>query len=158
MSLRQPDLRKAAWERFLLEDAWMLIDDVGYGIVDVEHPRVINCGIAEWSMVGMAAGMASEGAKVYCYHIAPHILRAWEFVRNVIVPRKLNVTFLAIGEGEDYKSLGFSHVIGNDELRDMCIAIDLPYNYVQTNNRLEYEWVHPGPKMLQITKRKATDA
>ena len=44
--------------------------------------RFINCGVAEQSMIGIAAGLALRGMKPFCYTIATFSLyRPFEMVR-----------------------------------------------------------------------------
>lgn len=145
-------MRKAFYERFLKEDAWLLYDDVGYGVIDVNHPRCVNVGIAEQTMVGMAAGMASQGARVYTYAIAPHYLRAWEFVRNTVAGTNRDVTLVAVGVGDDYKALGKTHTMHRKEMSVLCYAIGLPYYCPDNIGDLDEAMSQPGPKMLHLRK------
>jgi len=145
-------MRKAFYERFEREDAWLLYDDVGFGVISPANARCVNVGIAEQVMVGMAAGMASEGAKVYCYAIAPHYLRAWEFVRNLLAGTRRDVTLVAVGVGDDYKALGKTHTISRKELSILCYAIGIPYYCPDSLSDLEDAMSHPGPKMLHLRK------
>lgn len=149
-------MRKAFYERFLKEDAWLLYDDVGYGVIQTNHARCVNVGIAEQSMIGMAAGMASCGAKVYCYAIAPHYLRAWEFVRNMIAGTNRDVTLVAIGVGDDYAKLGKTHTISYLEMRTLCNAIGLPCHQMPPKGEFEHyldmAMSQPGPKLLHLRK------
>lgn len=137
---------------FLKEDAYLLYDDVGFGVIDVTHPRCINVGIAEQTMVGMAAGMASEGAKVYCYAIAPHYLRAWEFVRNMAAGTKRDITLVGVGVGDDYAHLGKTHMIEASEMAVLCYAIGLRHYCPEDLGQLESAMSQPGPKMLHLRK------
>jgi transketolase C-terminal domain/subunit len=51
--------------------------------------RIINCGIREQAMVGMAAGLALEGMIPVCYTIAPFLLdRCWEFIKLDLIEQK----------------------------------------------------------------------
>lgn len=130
----------------------MLYGDVGYGVIDVAHPRCLNVGIAEMTMVGMAAGMASEGARVYCYAIAPHYLRAWEFVRNLVAGTSRDVTLVGVGVDGDYAGLGKTHCISRRELSILCMAIDLPYYCPDSSEELTQAMSQPGPKLLHLRK------
>jgi len=145
-------MRKAFYERFLKENSWLLYGDVGYGVIDVNHPRCVNVGIAETTMVGMAAGMASQGARVYTYAIAPHYLRAWEFVRNLVAGTHRDVTLVAVGVGDDYASLGKTHVISRKELSISCYALGLPYYCPDSLDDLDDAMSQPNPKLLHLRK------
>jgi transketolase len=145
-------MRKSFYDAFLRQDAWLLYDDVGYGVIDVSHPRCVNVGIAEQTMVGMACGMASEGAKVYCYAIAPHFIRAWEFVRNLVVYKRRDVTLVGVGVNGDYAALGHTHAITTSEMRSLCDAVCLPYYCPRDLADLIVAMAAPGPKFLHLRK------
>lgn len=67
-------------------------------------------GIAEQQMVGMAAGMALEGKRVWIYAIAPFVTtRVHEFVKLDICAMNLPVTLLGVGAGFAYDIMGPSH-------------------------------------------------
>ena len=145
-------MRKAFYERFEREDAWLLYDDVGFGVISPANARCVNVGIAEQVMVGMAAGMASEGAKVYCYAIAPHYLRAWEFVRNLVVYKRRDVTLVGVGVNDDYAALGVTHAVTVTEMRALCDAVCLPYYRPMSEHDLDVAMKPPGPKFLHLRK------
>ena len=52
----------------------LIVGDLGYSVVEPfaeKFPeRFINAGVAEQNMMGLAAGMASEGYQVFVYSIA----------------------------------------------------------------------------------------
>lgn len=92
----------------------LIVGDLGFGVVDThakELPRqFINAGIAEQSMMTMAAGMASEGFRPFVYSIANFpTFRAAEQIRNDVAHHGLPVTVVAVGGGLVYGSLGYSH-------------------------------------------------
>lgn len=102
------------------ENVWFLYGDVGYGFVEEFHKRfperTINCGIAEQNMVGVAAGLAHAGKKVYVYSIANFItFRCLEQIRNDIVAPNLDVTIVGVGGKDAYHLAGISHNCPNDE-------------------------------------------
>ena len=71
---------KATRERPL----YILTADLGYGLFrdkwsECPHVTLLNVGIAEQNMLGVAAGIALRGARVLCYSMASFItLRAAE--------------------------------------------------------------------------------
>jgi transketolase len=72
--------------------------------------RFINAGVAEQNMVGVAAGMAYKGYKVFCYSIAPFIVyRCLEQFRNDVCFHNLPVFLVANGGGYGYGIMGSSH-------------------------------------------------
>jgi transketolase len=92
----------------------IITGDLGFGALDnffKELPdQIFNLGIAEQSIVSIAAGLASEGKNVFIYSIANFIsLRVLEQIRNDLCYHRLPVKILAIGTGYSYGQLGFSH-------------------------------------------------
>jgi len=88
--------------------------DLGYNafenLRDVMGPRFINAGVAEQNMVGVAAGMAYKGFKVFCYSIAPFVVyRCLEQFRNDVCFHNLPVFLVANGGGYGYGIMGSSH-------------------------------------------------
>ena len=56
--------------------------------------RFVNCGVAEQSMIGIAAGMALRGMRPFCYTIASFSLfRPFEMVRVDLCYQNLPVYF-----------------------------------------------------------------
>ncbi len=92
----------------------LITGDLGFGVlrpVKERFPdRLINAGIAEQSMVGMAAGLAATGRKVVVYSIGNFpTLRPLEQIRNDCAYHGANVKIVCVGGGFVYGSLGMSH-------------------------------------------------
>ena len=82
----------------------LVVGDLGYGVVELfaeRFPdRFFNSGVAEQNMMGLAAGLASEGFHVFVYSIANFpIFRCAEQIRNDVCYHQLNVTIVAVGGG-----------------------------------------------------------
>ena len=61
-------------------------------------------------MIGVAAGMAMNGKKVFVYSILPFVLfRSLEQIRNNIVHNNLDVKIIGAGGGFSYNVQGISH-------------------------------------------------
>lgn len=73
--------------------------------------RVINAGISEQSMVGIAAGLSSEdGRAVYaCTYAAFVLVKAIEFVRHNLGYHKFNVKLVGNSAGFAMETLSISH-------------------------------------------------
>ncbi len=85
--------------------------------------RFINTGVAEQSMVGIAAGMALRGLKPFCYTIATFALyRPFEMVRVDLCYQNLPVTIVGMGTGTVYSTLGGTHLTQED----ISIARSIP--------------------------------
>lgn len=97
-----------------------LTGDLGYlafeGLRDLLGSRFINAGVAEQNMVGVAAGLASEGYRPWVYSIAPFLYaRAYEQIRNDVLAHRLPVKFVGNGGGFGYGVMGPTH-LGFDDL------------------------------------------
>jgi transketolase len=85
--------------------------------------RFFNAGIAEANMITMAAGMASEGLRPYCYTIAPFVTsRAYEQIKLDLGYHHLPVVLIGTGAGLSYASLGATH----HSLEDVGIMRTIP--------------------------------
>lgn len=96
------------------DSIYLLVADVGFNLVepfrDEFSDRFINVGIAEQNMIGVAAGLALSGKKVFCYSLGNFpTLRCLEQIRNDICYHNLPVTIVSGGAGLYYGSLGSSH-------------------------------------------------
>ena len=85
---------------------FMALEDVR----DSYGERFINCGVSEQNMIGVAAGLAKSGFKVFAYSIAPFIYaRPFEQIRNDIVFHNLPVCLVGNGGGYAYGYMGPTH-------------------------------------------------
>ncbi|MBQ9252830.1 MAG: transketolase [Clostridia bacterium] len=105
----------------------LITGDLGFGVlrpVKEQYPdRLINAGIAEQSMVGLAAGLAMTGRKVVVYSIGNFpTLRPLEQIRNDCAYHGLDVKIVCVGGGFVYGSLGMSH----HATEDMAILRAIP--------------------------------
>ena len=108
-------------------DVCLLTGDLGFGVLEPfaeEFPdQFLNCGVAEQSMIGVAAGMASTGKRVFVYSIANFpTLRCLEQIRNDLIYHQYDVTVVSIGAGFAYGTLGYSHF----GLEDLGVIRALP--------------------------------
>lgn len=92
----------------------LLVGDLGFSVIESfqsNYPDSFhNIGVAEQNMIGVAAGMASEGLLPFCYSIANFpVFRPAEFIRNLIDYHKLNVSIVGVGGGLAYGNLGYTH-------------------------------------------------
>ena len=92
----------------------LIVGDLGYNVIEPfqsKFPdRFINAGVCEQNMASMAAGLASEGYKVFIYSIANFpTFRCAEQIRNDICYHNLDVTIVTVGGGLAYGNLGYSH-------------------------------------------------
>ena len=138
----------------------LLTGDLGYGVFDEfekKYPdQYINCGVAEQNMIGVAAGMAYEGKKVFIYSIANFAtFRCLEQVRNDICYHELPVTIVSIGAGFSYGNLGYSHYA----IEDLTIMRSLPglrilspIDPISVSDSLELIMKDESPTYLRLGK------
>lgn len=119
---------RALMREFAVDERILLVTgDLGFGVLKPfweKYPeRIINAGIAEQGMMGMAAGLASTGRTVFVYSIGNFpTLRCLEQIRNDCAYHQANVKVVCVGGGFVYGSLGMSH----HATEDMSILRALP--------------------------------
>jgi transketolase len=138
----------------------LVVGDLGYSVIepfaDRFPDRIINAGVAEQNMTGLAAGMASEGYHVFTYSIANFpTFRCAEQVRNDVDYHRLAVTVVAVGGGLAYGALGYSHHAVQDyalmrSLPNMLIAA--PGDPMEVRACMRYLVANPQPSYLRLGK------
>ncbi|QWD74556.1 transketolase [Polynucleobacter sp. TSB-Sco08W16] len=138
----------------------LIVGDLGYSVIEPfaeEFPeRFINAGVAEQNMMGLAAGMASEGYHVFVYSIANFpTFRCAEQIRNDVAYHNLPVTIVAVGGGLSYGALGYSHHAVQDyalirAMPNMLIAS--PGDPLEVRGCLRYLINNPQPSYLRLNK------
>ena len=88
---------------------FFLTGDLGHAHLDDFRKNLpkqyINVGIAEQNMVGIAAGLALSGNKVFVYSIAPFItMRCYEQIKVDVCYQNTNVTLIGVGAGYAYST------------------------------------------------------
>jgi transketolase len=122
-----------AFVKTLLEEAKkdkniiLITGDLGFGVLDEfqrELPnQFINSGVNEQSMMGMAAGIASTGKRVFVYSIGNFpTLRCLEQIRNDICLMNNSVVVVSVGAGYAYGPQGYTH----HALEDIAVMRSLP--------------------------------
>lgn len=85
--------------------------------------RFLNVGVAEQSMIGIAAGLALRGKRPFCYTIATFSLyRPFEMIRVDLCYQDLPVTVVGMGAGTVYSTLGGTH----HTVEDIAVAAAIP--------------------------------
>jgi transketolase len=115
----------------------LITGDLGFGVWDEfesELPdQFINAGVSEQSMISMAAGIASEGRRVFVYSIGNFpTFRALEQIRNDVCYMDNAVTIVSVGAGFSYGPQGYTH----HALEDVAVMRALPKMevYVPSDN------------------------
>jgi transketolase len=97
--------------------------------------RVIDAGISEQLMIGMASGLAMQGFKVFAYTIANFSLfRPFEQLRIDLSYQNLPVTVVGVGAGLSYSALGYTHHSPDD----VGVISNLPnFNIITPSDPIE---------------------
>jgi transketolase len=106
---------------------WALTGDLGIGLFDAidraAPGRVLNVGIAEQALVGIAAGLAYSGKIPYAYSIAPFVTaRPYDQIRVDVAMARANVKLVGVGGGVAYGYLGPTH----HAIEDLALMRALP--------------------------------
>jgi transketolase len=93
---------------------YLITGDLGFSVhepfAEKFPDRFINAGIAEQNMIGLAAGLAMAGKKVFVYSIIPFLtMRCFEQIRNNLCYQNLWVKLWGPGGGLSYGPQGLTH-------------------------------------------------
>ena len=133
--------------RTLLEEAKrnpnviLITGDLGFGVLEKFESALpnqyINAGVAEQTMLGLAAGMASTGKRVFVYSIGNFpTIRALEQIRNDVCYMNNPVVIVSVGAGYSYGSQGYTH----HALEDIAVMRALPgMNVISPADPIETE-------------------
>lgn len=139
---------------------FLIIGDLGFGVIENFEKRFpnqfLNAGVAEQNMMGMAAGLASAGYKVYVYSIGNFpVFRCLEQIRNDICYQELDVSIVSIGAGLSYGTLGYSHH-AIDDIGVMSalpgMTIYSPADPIETRRALRESMSLQTPKYFRLGK------
>jgi transketolase len=142
------------------DDVIAITADMGFSVfedIEREFPkRFFNTGVTEQATIGMAAGMALSGYKVFVYAQAIFMtLRCFEQVRLDVAYQKANVKIIGTASGFWLNQLGVSHFALEDVgamrlLPDMSIyAPGDPYEVAWATKKA-YEI--DGPAYIRLSK------
>ena len=143
------------------KDIVLLSGDIGNKMFDefkeIAEDRFFNCGIAEGSMMSIAAGLGLSGFRPFVYTITPFTTtRCLEQIKIGGCYHKSSLTIIGTGSGLSYSELGATH----HSFEDIGIIRTLPDIKIFTpadnveldrsmNEALEYE----GPSYIRIGKK-----
>ena len=105
----------------------LITGDLGFGVLEDfanEFPtQFINAGVAEQSMMGLAAGLASTGKRVFVYSIGNFpTVRCLEQIRNDVCSMNNSVVVVSVGAGYAYGPQGYTH----HAIEDIAVMRALP--------------------------------
>jgi transketolase len=138
----------------------VLTADLGYSVFDTfreKHPdKFYNVGIAENTMVGVAAGLAMTGKKVFTYSIASFLaVKCSEQIRDDVSYHNLPVVLIGTGAGFAYGQAGYTHY-ANEDLAIMRtipnLTIISPSDPVELRLLLEKTMDYDKPVYMRVGK------
>lgn len=93
---------------------YFITGDIGHANPKAFQERLadqyFNAGMAEQNIVGVAAGLALSGRKVFVYSIVPFItLRCFEQIKVDVCYHNVDVTVIGVGGGFTYGNFGATH-------------------------------------------------
>jgi len=118
--------------------------------------RAFNVGIAESTMIGVAAGLALSGRIPFACSFACFLVGRFETIRVSVAysqaPVKLVGTHVGIAIGEDgYSQMGMEDIACIRALPN--IPIVQPADELETRQAVAYAVEHPGPIYLRLTRQ-----
>lgn len=120
--------------------------------------QFINIGISEQNMIGVAAGLALEGKRVFVYAIIPFlVLRCLEQIKVDLCMMNLPVTLIGGGPGLCYASDGPTHHAVEDVsvMRALPgMAIYNPCDQYAAQAAVRQTFNHQGPVYIRLDKGK----
>lgn len=118
--------------------------------------RLINVGIAEQNMVGVAAGLANGGKIPFVCCAAPFLTgRALEQIKADVAYSKTNVKLVGISSGMAYGDLGPTH----HSIEDFAwiralpnVAVIAPADRIETDAVIRWAAQHDGGCFLRLSR------
>lgn len=142
------------------EDFIVLSADLGYSVFDnfrEQYPKkFFNVGIAENTMVGVAAGLAMAGKKVFVYSISKFLAnKCFEQIREDICYHDVPIVMVGTGSGFSYGQAGHTHY-SNEDIGCLRTIPDLtilsPADPVELEILLDQSLTYPHPIYFKIGK------
>ena len=120
-----------------------LTGDLGYGgfnnIIKDYPDRFLNCQAAEFSMMGIACGLALEGKTPVVYSIGTFLIyRPFEIIRTYINYENIPVKLVSSGRDKDYEHDGISHWMHDIK------------QYLDTFSNIKQDWPENEKDMVDI--------
>jgi transketolase len=120
--------------------------------------RLINVGIAEQNLVGVAVGLSLGGYVAVTANAAPFLVaRANEQVKNDVCYSQANVKLVGLNAGVSYGPLASTHHAIDDIsiMRSLAnIIILAPADPVETRRIFEFALNHAGPVYIRMDNAK----
>ncbi len=119
--------------------------------------QIVEVGIAEQNLVGVSAGLALTGKKVFAVSPACFLTaRAFEQIKNDVAYSDIPVKLIGISAGVSYGALGSTH----HSLHDLAalravdnIHIVVPADNFEARKAIESSVDHPSPIYIRFGKK-----
>ena len=146
----------AADERIVTLDADLSKSTMTAKFARAYPSRAFNVGIAESTMIGMAAGLALTGRVPFACSFACFLIGRFETIRVSVAytqaPVKLVGTHVGVAIGEDgYTQMGLEDIACIRSLPN--IPIVQPADEIETKQAVAWAVEHPGPVYLRLTRQ-----
>jgi len=137
------------------QSCYFLTGDLGFmaleGVREALGERFVNCGVAEQNMIGVAAGLAREGMRVFAYSIAPFCYaRPFEQIRNDLGFTRLPVCLVGNGGGYAYGHNGPTHHALEDCAAMNAVRVRVLVPAFDADILPLLRLRHPGPTYLRL--------
>ncbi len=120
--------------------------------------QIIEMGIAEQNLVGVSAGLASTGKRVFAVSPACFLTtRSLEQIKNDVAYSDNPVTLVGISAGVSYGALGTTHHSLHDLAALRCINnldIVVPADNFETRSAIEAAAKSPRPLYIRFGKQR----
>jgi len=143
-------------------DIYLIAGDLGFSVIEPfkeKFPdRSINAGISEQNMIGVAAGLALTGKKVFVYSIIPFVtMRCFEQIRVDLCYQNLPVYLVGVGAGFAYGAMGSTHHAIEDvaimrALPNMTVIV--PGSNFELSSLFEQVNALSGPAYIRLSKNE----
>jgi transketolase len=139
--------------------------DLGYTVFEPfmeKYPqRFLNVGVGEEDMIGISAGLALAGRKVFAYSITPFsTARPLEQIRLDVCYHQLPVRIIGAGAGLSYGTLGSSHH-GTEDLATLRalpnMTVCAPADKHELAALLDWSMEYDGPVYIRIGRSVEPD-
>jgi transketolase len=143
----------------------LVTGDLGFNALeefkDTVPKQYLNAGIMEQTMIGVCAGLAMSGKRIFAYSIIPFATyRCYEQIRDDVCYHNLPVCIVGVGAGYSYDRMGSTH----HALEDIAVMRALPnMTVVCPGDPLEVDAAvraiakHDGPCYLRLAKAGEPD-
>lgn len=120
--------------------------------------QLVEVGIAEQNLVGISAGLASAGKKVFTVSQASFLTaRSFEQIKNDVAYSNHPVKLVGISAGVSYGALGSTHHSLHDLAALLAVHnldIVVPADNFETQHAIKKAFKHPKPVYIRLGKHK----